>query len=40
MNPKLGTLEDPDEARPVHMKGKKETVSGKCDSETILSVET
>jgi len=47
MNPEVGTLEDLDEGRPVHMKGKKkeklnssDAKEGKCDSEIVSNVET
>ena len=39
MSPEVGTLEDPDEGRPVHMRKKKKKLyhsdanEGKCDSE-------
>jgi len=36
MNPEVGTLEDPDEGRPVHIRGKKEeVVSFQCQGEKI-----
>jgi len=41
MNPEVGTLEDPDEGRSVHMRKKKKKLhhsdakEGKCDSKIV-----
>jgi len=46
MSPKVGSLEDPDKGRPVHIRAKKGSLyhsdaeEGKCDSEIVSSVET
>jgi len=42
----VGSLEDPDKGRPVHMRAKKKRLyhsnakEGKCDSKTVKNVET
>ena len=42
----MGSLEDPNEGRPVHMRARKRKLyhsdakEGKCDSKTVSSVET
>jgi len=46
MSPEVGSLEDPNEDRLVHMRGKKKKLyhsdakEGKCDSEIASSIET
>jgi len=46
MSPKVGSLEDPDKGRPVHIRAKKGSLyhsdaeEGKCVSKTISGIET